>query len=438
MRIRQVPFTALFLCCVQILCAEDTIRVTTDRSSEYMESGFQIGVTHTHSNWQYGNASAVARVKQNFKLAPVILQNVHIMGWGPGNPNPSPGVYSWGSLDQRIDMMRSMNAEMILTFCTAPGWMKTTGEDWEMNDRVADEYFEEYAALCKKAALRYPDIKYFQVWNEFKGFWNKSLNDWDVIKYTDFYNIVYDSVRSARPDAIIGGLYKGFSAEMVNGGVLTAGDHRLIDYWLENNTGADFIAFDGSVHGWPYVPAPEQDLMEITSCFGNVAAAIRKKTDLPIWVSEYYAANIVGDSLFQAANHASAYYHSLISGTAVALHWDPLSYAPLVTGTETSDGGQITPHYKVVRMFNKYFGPGRKLYNTSCSDPALLEVLASATKTLLINKQPDPVCVELDEKWIHLDRYQVMLFERSDTVTMIEGETRPVSMSTENLSGIKS
>jgi len=181
----------LLLACQGVI-AQDTITVSIDHSSFYMESKFQIGLTHTQSNWQNGNASAVARAKQNLMNATVTLQNVHIMGWGPISPSPSPGVYSWGSLDQRIALMRSMNAEMILTFCTAPGWMKTSGQDWEMNDRVADEHFEDYAELCKVAALRYPDIKYFQVWNEFKGFWSSDLKNWDVAKYTEFYNIVYD------------------------------------------------------------------------------------------------------------------------------------------------------------------------------------------------------------------------------------------------------
>ncbi len=402
---------------------QDTIIVTTDRSTELMQSQFRIGTTHVQSNWQNGNSVAVSRAKSNLENAPVKLQNIHLMGWGAGNPNPSPGVYSWGSLDSRIQLMRSMNAEMILTLCSAPGWMKTSGEDWDMEDRVKDEYFDEYAELCKQAALRYPDIKYFQVWNEFKGFWNKTAGAWDVVKYVEFYNVVYTAVRSVRPDAFIGGFYKGFSDEMTKGGVLTSYDLYMIDYWLENNAGADFISFDGSIHGWPHVAASEETLMKLSSCFGNVAAEIRKKTSLPIWVSEYYAANMVGDATFQAANHASAYYHSLINGTAVALHWDPVGYAPLITSTTNSSGGQTTLHYDVVSMFNKNFGSGRKLYQTSCSDPEYLEVLASATKTLLINNRSSLVNVNLDGVAISLNPYKVKLCDRTNNVVLTKGET---------------
>ena len=409
--------------------AQEPVLVHTDYGSEYVKSRFQLGVTHATdaiNSWG-GDPAAISRMMHYLEYAPVTLQNTHIMGWGAGNPNPEPGVYDWSSLDYRIARMQENgNAEVVITFCTAPGWMKTSGEDWEMNDRVADGHFDDYARLCSQVATRYPEVKYFQVWNEFKGFWNSALNNWDVIKYTEFYNTVYDSVRAARPDAIIGGFYKGFSDEMANGGALTANDLYMIDYWLDHNVGADFIAFDGSIHGWPHVAAPEATLMELSSCFGKVAAKIREKTDLPIWVSEYYAANMVGDARFQAANHASAYYHSLINSTSVGLHWDPFGFSPLFTNPSTATGAQPTIHYDVTRYFNRHFGPGRQLYRTTNSDSLYLEVLSSATKTLLINKRPGPVTVELDGLPLELDGYEVKLVERSETLDLLKGDTMPI------------
>lgn len=426
---KRKTFPAILVFCCSLLTvgfhvkAQDTIVVSTDRSVEYMKSQLRIGTTHTHSNWEDGSLMAVTRAKQNLKAAPMALQNVHIMGWGCGNPNPSPGVYNWKDLDSRVQLMRSMDSEMILTLCTAPGWMKTTGEDWEMNDRVKDEYFDEFADLCSVIALRYPDVMYFQVWNEFKGFWNKTLNDWDVAKYTEFYNQVYTAIKAVRPDAIVGGFYKGYSSVVATGGNLASGDLYMIDYWLENNVGADFIAFDGSIHGWPHEMAPEATLMELTPAFGNIASSIREKTDLPIWVSEYYAANLVGDDQFKATNHASAYYHSLINETAVALHWDPINYAPLITNTYNSSGGEPTPHYEVISIFNKNFGAGRQLYQSYSSDQDMIEVLSSATKTLLINKSADPVVILIDKDTLSLDTYEVKLYERKAEINIVKADS---------------
>ena len=93
-------------------------------------------------------------------------QNQHIMGWGGGNPEPSPGEYDWESLDRRVDLMRRTGARMVITLCCAPDWMKggEPGEtDWS-NLEVAPlpEHYGDFAELCAKVAERYPDVEAFQ------------------------------------------------------------------------------------------------------------------------------------------------------------------------------------------------------------------------------------------------------------------------------------
>ena len=137
------------------------VSVVVDLSRPEMVSNFEIGVTHVQSNWHRGNSEAVERVKTHLSEAGVRLQNIHIMGWGPGNPEPSPGNYQWGTLDERVELVRSMGFRPVMTFCTAPGWMKTTGGDWDMEERVADVHVDDFALLCREAAARYDDIEYF-------------------------------------------------------------------------------------------------------------------------------------------------------------------------------------------------------------------------------------------------------------------------------------
>lgn len=153
------------------------VMVQVDPGKVTGRSAFQIGVSHVtkaiHQKWG-GDPVAIRRAMTHHELALINLQNVHIMGWGVGNPNPAPGIYSWDSLDDRIARVTQMkNAQLVITFCTAPGWMKVSGKDWNMNDRVADGHFADFAELCAKIANRYPAARYFQVWNEFKGFWDR-------------------------------------------------------------------------------------------------------------------------------------------------------------------------------------------------------------------------------------------------------------------------
>ncbi len=74
-----------------------------------------------------------------------------------------------------------------------------------MEERVADEHVRDFANLCRAVAQHYPQVEYFQIWNEFKGYWAKG--GWDVERFTLMYNAVYDAVKAVRPDAQIGGPY---------------------------------------------------------------------------------------------------------------------------------------------------------------------------------------------------------------------------------------
>jgi hypothetical protein len=182
-------------------------------------SQLAMGVTHTQYSLDgWGDPTAVAAGKQVLR-ASTVFQNQHLMGWGADNPEPWPGVYRWASLDSRVKLMRDTGGTMVLTLCGAPDWMKggTAGStDWSKLDRAPTPgHYGDFARLAQRTALRYPDVRYFQVWNELKGFYNPALNRWDYEGYTAFYNRVYDAVKSVRPDARIGGPYVVLTSETV-------------------------------------------------------------------------------------------------------------------------------------------------------------------------------------------------------------------------------
>jgi hypothetical protein len=383
------------------------VDVTVDLSAPDMVSNFAVGLTHTHGGWEWGHRNAVERVKQRLEDAQIRYQNTHIMGWGPDNPNPEPGVYDWSSLDSRMDLIRSMdNTIPIITLATAPGWMKTSGEDWNMEDRVADEHVEDFAMLCGEVALRYADVRYFQVWNEFKGYrsWDGDVETKDMERFTTMYNAVYNAVKSVRPDANIGGPYMPMGGRDVS-----ADDREDVEYWLMNSHGADFFTYDGWLEGYPPGGNTEEWMMSRTSFFGDLTDQFGTLTDLPMWVSEYYAGRS-DNAAFTAANHASTYYHSLKRGTRVALLWDGAGLGELFSDTESAGGGQPTAHYFVVKAFHRHFGPGTQLYKTESSSDDI-EVLASLKKTMLINKRLDPVSVSLNGVGLSLRGYEVRLVD---------------------------
>jgi hypothetical protein len=150
--------------------------VSIDPNEVVAASSLRLGVTHTGTSWEKGDAAAVARATSLLKSV-AGLQNQSIMGWGAGRVlQPAAGAgLDFSGLDSRVGLMRSLGGEMALTLCTAPGWMKTSGRDWNMEDRVADEHVADFAHLCRAIAQRYTDIHDFVIWNEMKGYWNNSM-----------------------------------------------------------------------------------------------------------------------------------------------------------------------------------------------------------------------------------------------------------------------
>ena len=408
------------LASVASVYADEPIIVRVDRSATDGVSHFSIGVTHTGPKWEDGDPQAVVRAEELLARG-VKYQNQHLMNWGTADPEPKPGVFNWGSLDKRIALIRSMQGIPVITLCSAPGWMNTSGQDrarqtgpytWA-DARVADDHVTDFAELSKQAALRHLDVKHFQIWNEYKGYWDKATGNWDYKKFTDFYNAVYDAVKSVRPDAQVGGPYYPFNGDP------TPKAWKVIDYWLKHKHGADFVCFDGWVAGYPPTSASgeEAQKMRSTDYFGRIADEFRARTNLPIWISEFYG-GWSGNPQFTAANHASCYLHALRRGVSVVLLWDAelQKWNYLFTSTKTADGGKPSPHYEVVKTFNDNFGPGVQLYKATSSSPDV-EVLASATKMLLINKRNTTVTLAVDGRQVLLTPYEVRLVDGPSAIT---------------------
>ena len=215
---------------------------------------FFYGWTHE----QYSPAEAYLDVGARQRAEDVLrkgapIQNQHIFGWGAFNPEPAPGQYDWKSLDSRVQLMTRTGGIPVITLCCAPDWMKGGRPGQTDFNRLAEapfvENFDAFASLSAQVAARYPDVKYFLVWNEMKGFYNATENRWNYEAYTDLYNKVYDAVKQVRPDANIGGPYVVLdtwgvppteAVSAVRGPWGTA-DQRALDvvtYWLEHKRGA--------------------------------------------------------------------------------------------------------------------------------------------------------------------------------------------------------
>jgi hypothetical protein len=409
------------------------VRVSVDPARIESHSRFTLGVTHTQRSLDTGgDRQAIARGKELLAAA-CRYHNVHIMGWGTMNPNPAPGVYDWESLDRRMAMVRSIpGAAPVITLCAAPDWMKggKPGQtDWsKIEVAPLPEHYKDFADLAAVIARRYPDVRHFQVWNEFKGLWKASQNNWDYENYTRLYNRVYDALKAVNGANQIGGPYlvvEGTGSGKGPEGPATAPpitrrNEIVLDYWLQHKKGADFFVLDRSVKSFHDKNTYSADeIMALTHWFGDIARQVRKKTDLPLWWAEYYATIPDGDPAAVAAVHASTLGHMIRSGTAAALLWQPMDTGEvghaLFRDARKSppEGTQPHPLHAVYRAVHAHFGPGTPLVAARSSSPDL-EVLASPAHLLLVNKRSQTVTARVnDDAPLSLAPYEVRLLGAS-------------------------
>jgi hypothetical protein len=389
-------------------------------------SRLRLGVTHTqHTADPWNDAQAVACAERMLAQQP-LLQNQHIMGWGAMNPEPAPGVFDFSSLDHRLDLIRRTRGIPVITLCCAPDWMKggrPGATDWSQL-QVAPEpaHYADFASLAKRIAQRYPDVRYFQVWNELKGFWDRRRNRWDYEHYTELYNLVYDTLKAVNPAIEIGGPYvvmdsfassSGSNRSMVHGPWGTL-DQRALDalgYWLAHKHGADFVTVDA---GTATKDAGfNGDAFAATKKISAVAAWVRQRTTLPLWWAEWHVLTpeVARSQRYRDAVMTVSLMRMVESGSSAALLWGPQGKNRSCAGCLWSDtrvpgGGRSMPFLSTFENFVRWFPPGTKLLASRSSAPEI-QMLASSNATLLVNTAGRHLTSTVGGKPVTLHPYQV-------------------------------
>ncbi|TMR89034.1 xylan 1,4-beta-xylosidase [Nonomuraea basaltis] len=386
-----------------------------------LESWPRWGVTHTQYSVTNETQGVVEQARGLFGRVPM-LQNQHIMGWGVGNPEPSPGQYNFRDLDRRLKFMSSSRAVPVITLCCAPDWMKggqAGRTDWSKNHTVAPEpeHFDDFAKLATRVAKQYPTVKHYMVWNEFKGFWDPATNQWDAKGYTEMYNKVYTALKKVNKNIQVGGPYLSIQSESASdeselSGPWGAVDQRALDaieYWIDNKQGADFIVVDSA--------SMTNDKGNIPDDFGALAkfSAIttwlrQKSDDLPVWWAEWYVEpeNSGWTEEKRTAVQAVALMELAKSGVTTALYWNPQKkdkgdcagclWSPKV-------GGEM-PMAGLLSGFTKWFPSGARLAEVQSSDQRV-RVLAQDRQIVMVNTSDQDVTATVDGRQISLAPYEI-------------------------------
>ncbi|SNS06223.1 Glycosyl hydrolases family 39 [Streptosporangium subroseum] len=385
------------------------------------------GITHTE--FSAGNrADPVSQSASHLLSRVPMLQNQHIMGWGAGNPEPAPGKYDFRDLDGRIKFMGASQSIPVITLCCAPDWMKggTAGRtDWTRLETAPKRaHFDDFARLAVTVAKRYPTVKHYMVWNEFKGFWNPANNRWDAEGYTELYNKIYVALKAVNKDIQVGGPYmsmvssKNDKDSEIQGawGVVDQRDLDAVEYWLAHKKGADFIVVDSSS------PTKDAGLIpdEFTALgkFSAITSWLKQKSDLPVWWAEWYV-EPQGSGWTEGrrlAVQTVAMMEFATSGATTSLYWSPQRKSgkagqPCPGCLWHPSQGTELPMAGILSGFTKWFPAGITLEKVTSSDPKV-RVLAQEGQLVMVNTSNASVSTTVDGRAFTLKPYEIRWSDR--------------------------
>jgi hypothetical protein len=455
----------------------DVTCVTVDRSASIVTSQFSPGISHIDDSLStigtHNDPTAMNNVRSLIKQG-IPYQNTFIMAWGAPDPWPDPAQdepTNWDYIDARLQLIKDTGGIPIISLSEAPWWMKgqlqpdgstrTLQESEEWNDigyssRILDNKMDVWLHLVQRTAERYMvppyNVRYFQVWNELKGYFNPATNTYDFSVspgdpngdnarhgFTFMYNQVYARLMQVATklgipnDTIkVGGPYVPLSiyGSKMHGSLSNFSqsygtfDQRPLDviqYWLQHKTGAGFITLDAGNNNDDKVNL--RDPLVAAQVFADVTQWIRHLdnnlypgvTTLPIWWAEWYAFPYgnTQDVHYDDAIKSYAMSRFIKAGGAVALEWGGLSNANSDTGlwtpTNVQGGGQPRPWYNSYKAFKDDFSPGTRILKTTVSGPGNIEVLASSTHAMLINMTDKSLTVGINGSGVPLTSYQVRI-----------------------------
>uniref|UniRef100_A0AAU2VC95 Xylan 1,4-beta-xylosidase n=1 Tax=Streptomyces sp. NBC_00003 TaxID=2903608 RepID=A0AAU2VC95_9ACTN len=401
------------------------------------EAALGWGFTHTQYSADTGDDEAVKHAR-DLLSAQGLPQNQAIMGWGAGNPEPSPGTYDFSDLDRRVKYIRSTGATPVITLCCAPDWMKggragASRTDWSvkaLESAPLPTHYKDFAALAAKVAQRYPDVRHFIVWNELKGFYDDTAQRWNYEGYTQLYNQVYDALKKVDRNNLVGGPYlvmdsygpQDQSYASALKGPWGSVDQRVLDaftYWNKHKKGADFAVVDGA--GFTRTNQLIPDAFGAIDKLTAVSEWVREQSGLPVWWAEYYVEPEKSGWSEQrrVATQAVGLMALARGGAATAFYWSPEEQSGpcpgcLWTPTQQGDGGRELPMYALIAKFAKAFPPGTDLTTVSIAadDVPNVRVLASGKDVLVVNTLDRAIDAKVDGKSFPMAAYEVRWLTR--------------------------
>ncbi|OLT17579.1 hypothetical protein BJF78_36625 [Pseudonocardia sp. CNS-139] len=192
----------------------------------------------------------------------------------------------------------------------------------------------------------------------------------------------------------------------------------VVEYWLANNVGADFLAVDGGTSTRQETRPERVDVG--AQKFADLTAWVRERSPLAIWWAEFYpdvpeshedeAGPESPASAVATLAAVAAYAESEVS---VALLWGPqahsLEYAALWTDSTRPEGGHPTPLTEAWQWLVPRLADGEVEIGRSPNVPLL--AFRADDGVVLVNLTGDPVQMEDGDE---VPPWAILVTDRTD------------------------
>ncbi len=106
--------------------------------------------------------------------------------------------FSWEMIDENVDMADKKNLEIVGTLGYSAPWISADNATKNFQGPIDQAKYEQYADYVRQTVRRYPQIKYWELWNEPN---NKALYDTNPSEFAGLMRIMYQAVKEANSNA---------------------------------------------------------------------------------------------------------------------------------------------------------------------------------------------------------------------------------------------
>lgn len=188
---------------------------------------------------------------------------------------PENGKFNWTKIDENVNLAKENGLDIVGTIGYSASWITSNNKS---NGPIAEDKYDEFATFVKEVVKRYPQVKYWEIWNEpdLQGFLAGTTSD-----YAHILSVGYSSVKEANPNALVllGGTGGQVRTVLASGGWM---DKVLNDSGYPGKNNFDIA----NVHIRGTLSSVKSDTKFARDYYNNIG-----RNDAQLWVTEHsYAA----------------------------------------------------------------------------------------------------------------------------------------------------